>query len=378
MRMRLRQKTACVFALTMLLTVGIGAQGQTQVEPDDTTLRWVQRAVAWYPDSTFELIENKRFQTTAGSYRLVRIDRKCASQMLSGQPSALVDEVTNSVWLGSVGELPVVRAGASTDEIKTFVAGFLPEALSASMGLKAKVVWDVGPRRPGALIPMDLMVQTGYGEYRRPAAVTADGKYLVMATEMSRDEDPVAARKRRFANSKYVIWDTEKKGDSKVEIVEFSDLECPACKSKWPLVEEVLAKNSATVRHGMVSFPLTMIHPWAFRAASASWCVAQQNPQSLIPFKETFYSLQREMEVSLVTETSVDFVAGQGLDESAFRGCYLRESSLEAVHKQMGLGQLMGVRATPTYFVNGWQIQVPDASWFPAFVADLAAGKEPK
>jgi protein-disulfide isomerase len=279
--------------------------------------------------------------------------------------------------MGTVGELPAVRSNPTNDEVKGFVEGFLPEALSQRMGLKSKVVWDVGPRRPGALIPMSLMIDTGYGEYRRPAAVTADGKYVVMATEMPREEDPVAHRRRLLANDKHVVWDTSDGSKAKVEIVEFSDLECPACKGKWPVIEDVLEKHPQDLRHGMVSFPLTMIHPWAFRAASASWCVGLQNAQALIPFKETFYSLQTEMEVSLVTQTSVDFVVGNGLDESAFRGCYLRQPSLEAVHKQMGLGQVMGVRATPTYFVNGWQIQVPDASWFPAFIADLVAGKDP-
>ena len=127
----------------------------------------------------------------------------------------------------------------------------------------------------------------------------------------------------------------------------------------------------------MVSFPLTMIHPWSFRAASASWCVAQQNPQLLIPFKEVFYSLQREMEVSLVTPTSVDFVSGNGLDETLFRACYLSEPSIVPVHDQMALAHRLNVHATPTYFVNGWMVQMPDPSWFPDFVSRLLAGEEP-
>ena len=127
----------------------------------------------------------------------------------------------------------------------------------------------------------------------------------------------------------------------------------------------------------MVSFPLTTIHPWAFRAASASWCVAQQDPHALIPFKETFYALQREMEVSLVTGTSVDFTVGRGLDEGRFRECYLRPPSIDAVHEQLSLGQIMGVASTPTYYVNGWKIQVPDGSWFPALVERLLRGEEP-
>jgi protein-disulfide isomerase len=105
--------------------------------------------------------------------------------------------------------------------------------------------------------------------------------------------------------------------------------------------------------------------------------VGEQDPESVIPLKELFYGLQREMEVSLVKPTSEDFIAGQGLDDAAFSACYLQQPSIEAVHRQIGLGQVMGVRATPTYFVNGWLVQVPNQEWFPQLVADLAAGKEP-
>ena len=105
--------------------------------------------------------------------------------------------------------------------------------------------------------------------------------------------------------------------------------------------------------------------------------MAGQKPEALTPLKETFYQLQRDMEVSLVTPTSVDFVAGQGLDETAFKSCYLRDTSINAVHRQMGLGNLMNVQATPTYYVNGWMIQVPNDSWFPDLVERLAEGQEP-
>jgi protein-disulfide isomerase len=361
----------------MLVGAAVAGAQENTVEPDNLSLNWIRRAVAWYPNSTFELVENTRFETPNGSYRVVRVDRQCASRLLSGQPSALVDESASSIWLGTVGELPFAGTGAGVDAIKNFVEGFLPEALQNNMNLRVRVEWDAGPRRPSALVPMSLMIRTGYGEYRRPAAVTADGKYLVMATEASLDDDPVAARRRQLATSDLVMWDADSGGDSTVEIVEFSDFECPACKGKWPLIKTVIESNGSSVRHGMVSFPLTMIHPWAFRAASATWCISEQDVEQVIPLKELFYGLQREMEVSLVTPTARDFVAGAGLDEARLLECYLKTPSLGAVHRQMSLGQELGVRATPTYFVNGWKIQVPGEDWFSEFVADLAAGKEP-
>jgi protein-disulfide isomerase len=207
--------------------------------------------------------------------------------------------------------------------------------------------------------------------------VTADGKYLVIGSEMSLKEDPVTARRRLLSGSDVVVWDTQVDRGSKVEIVEISDFECPACKNKWPLIAEVLKQQGESVSHGLLSFPLTMIHPWAFRSANAAWCVGRQSPESVIPLKETFYALQREMEVAQVTPTAVDFVAGQGLDEEAFLGCYLQNPSIDAVLRQMTLGNTLGVRATPTYVVNGWMVQIPDESWFPDMVARLVAGEEP-
>ena len=378
MRTRLCRLSGIIFALMMTFAPFTGAQEDNGPEPAPKVMRFVQRALAWYPNSQFQLVSNTRFHTPSGSYRFVEISRICASQLLTGKPTMLVDENANTIWLGSVGELPPFQsAGAGPEALRSFLSKFLPEALKSSMGMKVEVEWDAGPRRPGALIPFYMKVDSGYGNYRRQAAVTVDGKYLVMASEMTLDEDPVAYRRRMLADNDFVIWDTAAGGKVTVDVVEFSDLECPACKGKWPIINMVLQKNADSVRHGMVSYPLTMIHPWAFRAASASWCVALQDPEALIPFKKTFYGLQREMEVALVTGTSVDFVVGRGLDEGTFRECYLRPPSIDAVHGQLDLGQTMGVSATPTYYVNGWKVQVPDGSWFPAMVERLIRGEEP-
>jgi len=379
MRMRLHLLTLIIGLLMVGLSLPARAQEakDSDPEPNPRVMRFFQRAVAWYPDSAFKLVENTRYQTRSGSYRFVTIERNCASRLLSGKPSAIVDEGADEIWMGSVGELPSQGITDDAESLKAFLTGFLPEAMLASMNLKVRVEWNTSPMRPGAVLPLNMLIDTGYGSYRRGAGVTADGKYLVIGSSMSLKEDPVAVRRKMLLDSDVVVWDTSGDRNTRAEIVEFSDFECPACRGKWPLIEKVLEANGENVRHGMSSFPLTMIHPWSFRAANAAWCVARQSPEALIPLKETFYSLQREMEVSLVTPTTVDFIAGHGLDEEVFRACYLREPSIEAVHRQMSLGNTIGIRATPTYLVNGWIVQVPDEAWFPDMVKRIVAGEEP-
>ncbi len=326
----------------------------------------------------FKVVADERIQTPSGSYRIVRVSRTCDNTILTGEPSVVIDEVTGIAYLGSVGELPFVESGAAPRSLRAFLEGFLPEVLQRNMNMRVRVSWDEpAGATSGAIIPFNLVVDTGYGEFPKPTAVTSDGSYLIMGAGMPLDGDPVAIRLQLFAESDYVVWDHEGGDESAVEIVEFSDLECPACKAKWSLVKGVLETNSGVVRHGMVSFPLTSIHPWAFRASSATWCIGELDEQQLIPFKELFYDLQREMEVGLVTQTSIDFVVGADLDETLFRECYLRNPSLRAVHSQLALGHEVGVNATPTYFVNGWMIQMPSPEWFPDLISRLAKGEDP-
>jgi len=369
---------AAVAALTMTGGVASGAATDPLIEQDPTVLRFVERAIPYFPNSSFRVVSDERSQTPSGSYRIVRVSRTCENAILTGEPSVVIDEVTGIAYLGSVGELPFEQTGTSPRSLRPFLEGFLPDVLQQNLNMKVRVSWDEPEgASSGAIIPFNLIVDTGYGEFAKPTAVTSDGRYLVMGAGMPLDGDPVAIRRGLFAGSEAVVWDHSGGDEAAVEIVEFSDLECPACKAKWPMVKQVLDANSGSVRHGMVSFPLTSIHPWAFRASSATWCIGEQNEQQVIGFKELFYDLQREMEVGLVTPTSLDFVVGQELDETLFRACYLRSVSLKAVHSQLALGHRVGVNATPTYFVNGWMIQMPGAEWFPDFIAGLAKGEEP-
>ena len=92
MRMRLCQMLMGALVLIVAGAATARAQDSAAPEPDERTVRFVQRSIAWYPDSNFKLIENTRYQTPAGSYRVVVVERTCASRLLTGQPTVLVDE----------------------------------------------------------------------------------------------------------------------------------------------------------------------------------------------------------------------------------------------------------------------------------------------
>jgi protein-disulfide isomerase len=373
----MRLTRALVLATLIFRTVAPAAVHATDPPQDPELLRFVGRAITYCPNSNLRLTSSERRQTASGSYRLMEVDRSCSIDLLSGPRTVVVDDVAELAWFGSAAKMPLDETGIGGDALKNFVNEFLPEALKNAMRMNVSVDWNFPPHRNGALLSFWLVVQSGYGEYRKEAAVTADGAYFVLGPVYPLDSDPVAVRRQVMDESGIVIWDLVEAEDAAVEIVEFSDFECPACSRRWPMVKRVFEANGSKVNHGMVSFPLTVIHPWSFRAASASWCVADQNPEMLIPFKELFYELQPEMGVSLVTPTARDFVAGNGLDEAMFNQCYLKQQSLDAVHDQLALGQRLGIISTPTYVVNGWMLQAVSEDWFTELIERIAAGEEP-
>ena len=97
----------------------------------------------------------------------------------------------------------------------------------------------------------------------------------------------------------------------------------------------------------------------------------------LLPLKEQFYSLQGQMTVAQVGSTAETFVTDHDMDGMAFSSCFLSKPSLSAVNHQLTLAQDLGINATPTYFVNGWEVQMPAENWFEPLVGRLAAGQEP-
>jgi protein-disulfide isomerase len=117
--------------------------------------------------------------------------------------------------------------------------------------------------------------------------------------------------------------------------VEFSDYQCPACKRGWADAKKVLQRMGDKIRHGLVNYPLVQNHPWAFRASVAGVCVGQQSEALVMELKEEMYRLQSTLTPSSVDDAAFAFVAQRGLDDAAFRACYLKDPAVEQVLAEM-------------------------------------------
>ncbi len=200
---------------------------------------------------------------------------------------------------------------------------------------------------------------TGYGSYSMTAYVSAiDGAILLIGRPWDRNKS--AAEQRREIIK---LNDTPSAGpaDAKITVVEYSDMECGFCKRRAQDWEALLAKmgKELKIRRYAKSFPLTVAHPWAFRAASAARCFFDRNPELYFRFKSNIYAKQEQLNVAAVDAFALDFAAANDVPDAAFKACYLQAKSNGRVLADLEEGFAVRVRATPTFFIDGVAV-----SWF--------------
>jgi len=134
--------------------------------------------------------------------------------------------------------------------------------------------------------------------------------------------------------------------DAPVRIVEFSDFECPYCRSAEKTIQALLVKYPGKVSLAYLDFPLTGIHPGAQRAAEASRCAADQGK---------YWEFHDRLLVSSSLDVSKlkDHASELGLDRKKFDSCVDGGSKRAAVESDAQQGRLAGVSATPSFFING-------------------------
>jgi protein-disulfide isomerase len=142
-----------------------------------------------------------------------------------------------------------------------------------------------------------------------------------------------------------------------VTIVEFGDLECPDCRMEAPILRHNVRETFASqVRLYFKDFPLGSIHPWARAAAIAGRCVYHQDAKAFWDFYDWIYENQQEIEPDNLNSKILAWAGQNGLDARRLGGCIETGASEPEVDRSLAEGRSLGVRGTPTLFINGRKI----------------------
>jgi len=141
-----------------------------------------------------------------------------------------------------------------------------------------------------------------------------------------------------------------KKG-AKVTIIEFSDFQCPFCSRGAETVHELQKKYGNKVVIGFRHFPLPM-HKEARPASEASMCVNEQSTDKFWKFHDLVFKNQQGLDEAGLEKLAKE--AGANVDK--FKECVKAKKFAKHVEDDMSYGEKVGVRSTPTFFVNGQMI----------------------
>jgi protein-disulfide isomerase len=132
-----------------------------------------------------------------------------------------------------------------------------------------------------------------------------------------------------------------------VTVVEYGDFECPNCKQAAPAVKMLLERFVGRVRIAFRHFPLEEIHPHALAAALAAEAAAGQG--EFWPMHDLLFDNQRHLKAPQLR----GYAERLELDMTRFDAEIVDALYLQRVREDIEGGKLSGVRATPTFFING-------------------------
>jgi protein-disulfide isomerase len=138
-----------------------------------------------------------------------------------------------------------------------------------------------------------------------------------------------------------------------IQIVEFSDLQCPHCKASQPIVEKLQA-DFPQVRFVFQQFPLpASLHPWAMKAAQYADCAGQMDKNAFWKYVDSIFENQGGIALATADDKLKELAQAAGYDAQKISDCAAAPATEARIKKSLELGQSLNVSQTPTVFMNG-------------------------
>lgn len=141
--------------------------------------------------------------------------------------------------------------------------------------------------------------------------------------------------------------------DSKVTLVEFADMECESCRAVHPIVKKILTDYEGKITFVLRNFPL---HNNSVLAAKVVEAAGEQGKfwemHNKLFERQPEWGEKREPQ----TELFIKYAQELGLDLTAFDSVISSTKYEDKIARDQEDGKAVGVRGTPTFYLNGKQI----------------------
>jgi protein-disulfide isomerase len=237
--------------------------------------------------------------------------------------------------------------------------------MQQTFGYEPNLTWKISSIKPApvpGLAEVNVVLANGQGQQISRFYVTADGEHAVVGDIIPFGPKPFDPMRKILERG--ITGPARGPKNAPVTIVEFGDLQCPACKAAQPAIEALIAAEP-NARFVFQNFPLEM-HNWAAKGAAYADCVGMASNDAFWKFIAKTYETQADITAENADEKLTALADASGVKGADIAGCATTPVTKAHVDASLSLGKSVNVTGTPTLFINGRSIgnvsQVPAES----------------
>jgi protein-disulfide isomerase len=227
--------------------------------------------------------------------------------------------------------------------------------LHQQFGYQADLTWKISSIKPSpgtGLAEVTVVLGKPAGPAANQIYVALDGKHALVGDVIPFGAHPFDPAKERLA--KGITGPEPGPKDAPVTIVEFGDLQCPACKAAQPTIEALVAAEP-NARFVFQNFPLEM-HNWAAKGAAYADCVGRASTDAFWKFISKTYETQSDITAENADEKLTAIADSAGVKGAEIAACAVKPDTKARVDASLALGKSVDVTGTPTLYINGRKV----------------------
>ncbi|HKV80879.1 MAG TPA: DsbA family protein [Candidatus Sulfotelmatobacter sp.] len=268
--------------------------------------------------------------------------------------------LTGTLVLGQASE-KTKPAAKPAEKLGTHATANLPSEatvesfLHEQFGYQSDMSWKISSIKPSTiegLAEVSVVLANQQGQQLSRFYVSPDGQHALIGDIIPFGAKPFDPAKS--ALEKGISGPSRGPKDAPVTIVEFGDLQCPACKAAQPTIEALVAAEPQA-RFVFQNFPLEM-HNWAAKGAAYADCVGRASNDAFWKFISKTYETQAEITAENADEKLTALADGAGVKGSEIAACVTQPETKTRIDASIALGKKVDVSGTPTLFINGRKI----------------------
>jgi protein-disulfide isomerase len=227
--------------------------------------------------------------------------------------------------------------------------------LHQTFGYQPDLTWKISSIAPSpveGLAEVTVVLATPQGQQFTHFYVPPDGQHALVGDIIPFGARPFDPAKKLL--EKGITGPSRGPKDAAVTIVEFGDLQCPACKAAQPTIEALVAAEPSA-RFVFQNFPLEM-HNWAAKGAAYADCVGRASNDAFWKFVAKTYETQSDITAENADEKLTALADGAGVKGADIAACSVKPETKAHVDASLALGKSVDVTGTPTLYINGRRI----------------------